>query len=422
MSMPRSPRLLIFGINYAPEETGIAVNTTGIAEGLAQAGWDVTAITGIPHYPAWRRGRVPAADPREPVRVIHRAHYVPRRPSTARRAVYEGSWLASCLPELTRRREVDLVLGVVPSLSGGVLAALAARRCGVPYVLMFQDLMGRAAEQSRFKGARSVSRAVSKMELQLARHAARVAVVADGFRPYLIGGGVPPERIGRVRNPVRMDPPNRERRKTRESLRWQPDEFIVLHSGNMGFKQALENVIRVAELARREHQIRFVLQGDGNQRERLERLSAQRGLTNVSFLPLAPAGEFPNIVAAADLLLVNQGRDVRDMSLPAKITCYFAVGLPVLAAVAADSETGREVSFSEGGIVVEPEKPEALLEAIRCLAADRGRRERLGAAGRRFAVRELRPEQTVRQMVEHLELAMAGRTARHRATVEIDRP
>ena len=47
-------RVLIVGINYSPELTGIGPYTAGLAEHLAARGDEVTVITGLPHYPDWR--------------------------------------------------------------------------------------------------------------------------------------------------------------------------------------------------------------------------------------------------------------------------------------------------------------------------------------------------------------------------------
>lgn len=41
-------RVVIFGINYQPEEIGIAPYTTGLAEDLARRGWEVSVVTGLP--------------------------------------------------------------------------------------------------------------------------------------------------------------------------------------------------------------------------------------------------------------------------------------------------------------------------------------------------------------------------------------
>lgn len=394
----RRPRLLVTGINYAPEPTGIAVQTTGLAEGLRDRGWDVTVVTGIPHYPAWEPGNSPQSENLQRVRVLRHRHFVPSRQSVPLRAAYEVSWLTSCLPATLRHREVDVVLGVTPSLSGALLAALGGARWHVPYVVMFQDLMGPALRQIRLQGAEWVAGAVGGAELVCARRASAVVVIGEGFRPYLVAGGVRPERIHRVRNPVRMPPTTRPPHEVRQRLGWSANDFVVLHSGNMGAKQGLENVLRAAAQAHPAEHIRFVLQGDGNQRVRLEALARQLPASNVTFPPLVPAEDLPDVLASADLLLLNQRPEVRDMSLPAKLACYFAVGRPVLAAVAPESEAGREVSASGGGLVVEPDQPAALLRATRELAAQPELRSRLGDRGLAYANRELRPEATLEQM------------------------
>jgi colanic acid biosynthesis glycosyl transferase WcaI len=378
-------RVLIFGINYAPEAISTGVNTTGLAEALPELGWDVTVVTGIPHYPAWQAMPIPSDISYGAVEVIRRRHYIPSRQSLLRRGAFELSWVLSSLPVLRAMPKPDLVLGVVPNLGGAALAAAAATRYRVPYALMFQDLIGRAATQSGVSGASRAAGALRRIELSLARRAAVTAVIAEGFRDYFIEGGVPAQQIARIRNPVRLFAGVKDRAETRARLGWGEGEFIVLHSGNMGYKQGLENVIDAAALAREQCSLRFILQGDGNQRQELEARARGLGLTNLSFLPLAPAEAFPSILAAADLLLVNQRAAVRDMSLPAKITSYFAVGVATLAAVAPESETGKEVVLAGAGEVVRPEDPAALLQAISGLADDPARRAQYGAAGRRYA-------------------------------------
>src|SRR3954464_4222846 len=47
-------RVLVVGLNYTPEATGIAPYTTGLSEGLARLGHEVQVLTAMPHYPEWR--------------------------------------------------------------------------------------------------------------------------------------------------------------------------------------------------------------------------------------------------------------------------------------------------------------------------------------------------------------------------------
>ncbi len=104
----REPRLVIFGINYAPEPTGIATNTTWLAESLVSLGWRVTVVTGIPHYPDWRRAPLPRRPENGPASLLRRPHYVPATQSALRRGAYELSWLASALPATRAARGADV--------------------------------------------------------------------------------------------------------------------------------------------------------------------------------------------------------------------------------------------------------------------------------------------------------------------------
>jgi colanic acid biosynthesis glycosyl transferase WcaI len=392
------PKLLTFGISYAPEPISTGVNTTWQAEALAELGWDVTVVTGIPHYPWWKAQPVPPPSPDNPVNVVRRRHHVPPRQSVVQRALYESSWVASSLPVLAGHRDVDLVMGIVPNLGGAVLAATAAARYRVPYVLLIQDIMGRAAERSGIDGAGRVAGSIAKVETGLARRASAVAIVADGFRDYFVQGGVDPSRIHRVRNPSRLQPPTESRASVRQRMNWAEDDVIVLHSGAMGYKQGLEGLLRTADQARNQPNIRFILQGEGSTRAELESLARQMRLPNVTFAPLAPEKEYSSILAAADVLLLYQRPSVRNMSFPAKMGSYFAAGVPVLAAVDAEDETVTEIRRADAGIVVPPDDPQALLSAIDALSRNKEHAARLGAAGQLYAEQELSPDAAIQRI------------------------
>jgi colanic acid biosynthesis glycosyl transferase WcaI len=365
-------------------------------------------VTGVPHYPAWRRSPAPSRAREQGVEVRRRRHFVPGTPTTLRRGLYEGTWVLSCLAELARQRDPDLVLGVVPSFGGAVLASAASRRYGVPYVLLFQDLMGKAAAQSGFAGGARVAPAIRPLEAALARGAAAVAIVAEGFRDYFLDAGVDPDRIVRLRNPARLGESKEARADTRRRLGWS-DRFVVIHTGSIGFKQGLENVVGAAALAADRQELLFVLQGDGNRRAKLEADVTRAGLENVAFLPLASEEEFPAILKAADCALLNQRGSVLNMSLPAKLATYFTAGLPVVAAVAAEDETAREIELAGGGLLVEPDRPAALLAAVDELRADEDRARALGRAGKDYAERFLSIGASVTAFERFLQFGLAGK-------------
>ncbi|MGD0122821.1 MAG: glycosyltransferase [Candidatus Limnocylindrales bacterium] len=382
--------ILFAGINYWPELSGISPYTTGLAEYLANCGHRVTVITGFPHYPSWSvdpayRGELRRKETIAGVEVIRRRHYVPSHQSVVGRGLYEVTFFAHGL--LSRPDPPDVVIGVTPSLSGGALARIFAARWHVPYGLIVQDLMGRAAKQSGMAAGGLVAGGVSRLEAWTVGRARAVGVVSPSFVPYLRSLGVRSSRI--------VDLPNWNVRpavaasaaETRERLGWGQNH-IVLHAGNMGLKQGLEQVLEAARIsAMSEPLIRFVLLGDGNQRAQLQR--AATGLANVQFLPSQSDDDYAAALAAADVLLLCQRASVADMSLPSKLTSYCAAGRPIVAAVRGDGATYREIQRTGAALAVPAGDPEALLDAITCLRDDPAESARLGAAGASYAATAL---------------------------------
>jgi glycosyltransferase involved in cell wall biosynthesis len=216
-------------------------------------------------------------------------------------------------------------------------------------------------------------------------------------------------RIRRVRNWMHIEEPKLGRAAARRQLDWPEDVVVCLHAGNMGAKQGLSNLIECARLAvEGDPRYLFVLMGDGNQRPLLVDLAERYRLPNVRFLPVQPAERFSCVLAAADLLLVTQRASVINMSLPSKLTSYLASGRPVVAAVAPESETATEIRSNGTGVVVLPDRPELLLQALRELVADPIRQEHLGAAGQHYARTTLSADQALSGLETLIETAAAS--------------
>jgi glycosyltransferase involved in cell wall biosynthesis len=383
-------RIVLVSINYRPEHAGIGPYAGQIAEGLVTAGARVRAVAGMPHYPAWqipaeyrtalrRRERLDGVD------VLRLRHYVPSRQSALRRGLYEGTFLAQALTtRLTPPPQV--VLAISPSLSSAAAGLHIARRHGVPCILIVQDLMGAAAAQSGIRGGGTVAKLTDRVERSLLSQAAAVAVIHESFVPRVQSMGVAADRIHVVPNWTHISAATGDRQQIRAEMGWDSDEIVMLHAGNMGLKQGLDVVVDAARRAA-PHRLRFVLMGDGNQRAHLEQIGA--GLPNLAVVPPVPGDGFPDVLNAADVLLVTQRASVLDMSIPSKLTSYFAAGRPVLASVAPDGGTAVEIERSGAGVLVTPEDPAALVDAALSLRDSPDQRESLGRNGQAYAAARL---------------------------------
>lgn len=376
-------KITIVGINYAPESTGIAPYTTALAHSLSAAGADVHVVTGLPHYPQWSVGEEYADGSffREfdgDVRITRCRHSVPSNPNLMGRSRMEVSFLARAL-KVVRQEKSDLILTVTPSLAG--MAAGVLGRRGRPVGTIVQDLTGNAACETGATKA-WVGSVIRSAENALLRRCRNVGVITTGFRDDLTSAGVDAAAVVDLPNFAHIEPVTVSTEFARRRLGWDPKKFTVLHTGNMGVKQGLESVIDSARLAEQQGlDVEFVLMGDGNQREALT--TAAAGVGSIRFLPPVSTREYPLVLEAADVLLVNELPGVRQMSLPSKLTSYAASGKPIVAAVASDGITADFLSTAQLGYVVESGRPRLLLDAVVAVREDPDLRKSLAASSTR---------------------------------------
>ncbi|MCD2187717.1 glycosyltransferase [Actinomycetospora soli] len=383
--------VLILGLNYAPEPTGIAPYTTGMARFLAEAGHDVHVVTGLPHYPHWevaagyRRARGVLHERDGDVRLTRIAHPVPADPTGTDRVRMEAAFAAGAA-RAHRGARPDVVLAVSPALLT-VVAALRWRSPGRTAVgVVTQDLYGRAVAETGALGGRG-TRVVAALERALLTRADGVVAIHESFRRSLGELGVDDRRITTIRNwshvrAVRAG--GADLLALRHRLGWRDDEVVALHAGNMGAKQGLENIVEAARLADATGAtVRFVLLGTGSRRAALETYGD--GVASLQFLDPLPSADFELAMAAADVLVLNEKPGVEEMCVPSKLTSYFAAGRPVAAATSARSAASAEIEASGGGVRVDPGVPEELLGAVLRCGLDPARAGTLGLRGQLFA-------------------------------------
>lgn len=390
-------RICVVGLNYEPEKSGIGPYTAGMAVGLAARGHDVAVLTGLPHYPEWRvdpayRGLSGTVTVRDGVVVRRFAHYIPAVPTTRNRVIFETTFGVRVVSE--RWNKPDLVLTVSPSLIASALVITRSRMAKIPVGLIVQDLYGKGVVETGAMSARMAQPAV-RFEGAVLNHATGTAVIHDRFAAAAVKMGVDPKRITVLRNWANIESPSAvNTAEVRTKHGWQAQERIVLHSGNMGAKQGLENVVAAARLAD-EHgvNVRFVLLGDGNQRSLLQQ--SAKGVRRIEFKDPLEIEDYRQVLACADVLLVNERPGVGEMAVPCKLTSYFSAGRPVLAATDADGITAAEIRGSGAGVVVPAGDPAALLDTAVQLADNVEAGRQLGVSGQRYARRLLSPERAL---------------------------
>jgi colanic acid biosynthesis glycosyl transferase WcaI len=388
-------RILIVSQNYAPEPTSVGPFTTGLAEHFAQSGHETMVATTFPHYPEWKwrdvSRRLRLVETINGVQVRRWRVILPRRPgSTAWRLVFDMSLGLAMVLNCTGIRPPDVIICGSPPLETAFVGILLGKIWNRSFVVLAQDMPVQAALAVGMLTPGRISRAALGFEGALYRRAERVIAISDHFSSSLRDLGVHPDAISTIPNWVDTDAlrPEEPSSSMRARLGAGVDDFLVLHAGNMGQKQALQHVIEAARSFSADAGVQIALVGQGPQAAKLKSEIASRGRSHIHLYPLLPTEEVPGMLAAADALLVSQRAQVVDSVLPSKTLSYMAAGRPIIAAVDQLSATAELVRTADCGIVVAPEDKQALAKGIQGLQRDPAGCRRMGENGRRYAVAE----------------------------------
>ncbi len=409
-------KILIYGINYAPELTGIGKYSGEMAEWLARRGNEVRVVTAPPYYPQWRvsEGYSTWRYRRERLRGVDVRRcplWVPRRPSGMTRILHLASFALFSFPVMLAQLlwRPDVVVVVEPPLFCAPAAVVVAGLAGSRAWLHVQDFEVDAAFDLGILRSRGMQGVVRAVERWLLKRFDRTSTISGRMLAGLEGKGVADERRVFFPNWVdtRVIQPVAAQNPFRRELRIGPREIVALYSGNMGQKQGLEMLIGSARMLVYRGLVRFVLCGQGAAYEGLRRET--REMPNVLWLPLQPEERLNELLNLADIHLLPQREDAADLVMPSKLTGIMASGRPVVATAREGTEVWSVVRGR--GVTVPPGDPGAFAAAIVELANDPVRRERLGAEARRYAVDHLDKEKVLAAFEMELSRLAASREA-----------
>ena len=289
-------RILIHGINFSPELTGIGKYSGEMAEWLAAQGHEVRVVTAPPYYPQWRiadgyanewsRGEghdcrsgfnPTCRDESRPTLnngslVVFRCPlWVPAKPSGLKRVLHLASFALSSFPIMLWQIfwRPDVVWVVEPPLFCAPQAWLVARLSGGKAWLHIQDYEVDAAFDLGLLKGKLLRGLVAAGERWLMRRFDRVSTISQRMLDRAWAKGVAPERAVLFPNWVDLRGLRAQAsglKKTglrtedlglsetgqsgyRVELGIAADAVVALYSGNMGGKQGLEILAQVAKIA-----------------------------------------------------------------------------------------------------------------------------------------------------------------------------
>jgi colanic acid biosynthesis glycosyl transferase WcaI len=393
-------KILVYGLNFAPELSGVGKYTAEMTALLAARGHEVRVVCAPPYYPQWR-----VQDGYHAWRYRHETWHgigvwraplwVPSQPRGLTRIVHLASFALASLPLLIRHAawRPRVVMLVTPTLlcAPGALALACASRAKT--WLHIQDFEVDAAFHLGLLQGGRASRVAHAAERAMLRRFDVVSSISERMVERAVDKGVDAAQVVCVPNWVDTDTifPLPFPSAYRQRLGIPASNTVVLYSGSMGAKQGIEILADVATALAPRRDISFVFCGDGAAKRELAARCAS--LPNCHVLPLQPDASLNELLNLADIHVLPQRNDAADLVMPSKLTGMLASGRAIVAM--ARPGTSLFDVVSSHGVAVPPEDSATLAAAIVALAADPERRAALGRAARQYARRMLSPHSIV---------------------------
>ncbi|QNI97105.1 glycosyltransferase WbuB [Synechococcus sp. RS9902] len=405
-------KILLYGLNYAPEPVGIGKYSGELAKWLCAQGHQIRVITAPPYFPAWRVSpgflNCYGIEVDEGVKIYRCPIWVPRRPRGITRLLHLASFALSSLGPLLAQCfwTPDVVITVAPAVFCAPGTLLLGSLCGeqTNTWLHIQDFeLDAAFELGLLKGQllRSLAEAWERSTL---RRFTRVSSISNSMVSRLGVKGVQLSHTYKFPNWVDLNliyPQSnhyRDDNSYRRELNIASDQLVLMYSGSMNKKQGLDLLVRVIHQLSDIPHLTWLLAGEGPTKAEL--VSATQGLSQVRHLPLQPLERMNDWLNVADIHLLPQKAEAADLVLPSKLLGILASGRPVVAT----STPGSELACiaDEAGFCVNPGDVDTFSTRIRSLISDSQLRSRLGTQARNIAVNSLDKNTILRRFEEQL--------------------
>jgi colanic acid biosynthesis glycosyl transferase WcaI len=378
-------RILLLNLYYPPDTSATAKMAASFVAPLSAA-HQVTVLCGRPSYdPSERRPwRFWQTEQSGNVKIIRAGSTDYPRTQMARRVLNYLSYVALSVPRALFV-PCDVVLAMTDPPFEGIVGAFVALVKAKPYVYNIRDMYPDMAVGGSIVAPGLLSRIWEKLHRWALRRAARVIVLGEDMRARIISKGVDPQCVAIVRDGAEIVPEGSPQpqldpeviRAIRGDFR-----FVLLHAGNIGFYGAWETLIAAARELQKDG-VGLVFVGDGAQRPQLE--AAAASAANVRFLPFFPANKISSVLAAADAHIVTIKRGLEGVVVPSKMYGILAAGRPIVAVAPKETDAAMLAEKRSFGVAADPDKPEALVAAVRALAGDPKRLAAMAAAARAAA-------------------------------------
>jgi glycosyltransferase involved in cell wall biosynthesis len=285
---------------------------------------------------------------------------------------------------------------------------IVSRLFKIPYIIEEDDAI---VELMKMTKASGLGIEIVKLSERLNyKYAGKIIAVTPGIKDYIKDKhNIPDEKIIVIENGANIELfKPKDQKKSIKKLKLNRANHYICIVCSLNPWHGVEYLIQSAPLILKEHpNTKFLIVGEGKIKEKLVNLAAKTGVTDkFIFTGAVPYEEVPRYINASDVCVAPfvRARNERIGLSPLKIYEYAACGKPIVVSRIPNLEFVEE---QKAGILVAPENPEELAEAIIKVLKDEKLREEMGRNGRGYVAKNHTWESVARKVVEVCEDAVA---------------
>jgi colanic acid biosynthesis glycosyl transferase WcaI len=396
----RKKELIVYGINFAPELTGIGKYTSDMVDWLVENNVKCTVVTSFPYYPYWQiqkpyKGFFYKKEVNNNgLLTIYRCPmYVPKKATGFKRILHEASFLFSSFfvfVILIFKPKIATIFCVAPPFHLCLVAIIYKFIKGATITYHVQDLQIEAAKKLNMVKGKMLLTIFSKIELYIFKNVDEISSISKNMISKLVTQSN--KEVFFFPNWVdnKAFYPLKNSKLNRKNWGFAENDKIVLYSGSIGEKQGLNQLIELAQFYKINTQIKFIVASSGSYSIKLQSEVNELNITNIYFLPLQPKEVFNEFLNIADVHLILQKKNAADLVMPSKLTTIMAIGGLAIVSCEKGTELYELINDNKLGILVEPENTNDLKYSIEKTLNNNYNEIRLNA--RNFAMNALDKE------------------------------
>lgn len=396
---------ILFLTQYCPPEVGAPQNRIfEFAKKLKEFGHEVTILTALPNYPKGEifdeyKGKKVVLEEIEGIKIVRTSIYATKSKSfTKRLRNYLSFTFSSVLQGAKYIDKQDAIITESPPLFLGFSGYVLAKLKKAKFIFNISDLWPESAIKLGVLHNKLFIKMSVLLEEFCYRKASAVTCQTEGIVDDIVNRGFDKNKVHLITNGVDTKLFKKENRD--EAFRREigiEGKFALCYAGIHGLAQGLQVIINAAEIVKDEENIQFVFVGDGPEKQDLISMAKEKGLKNVTFLPLQPKTNMPKIVASMDAAIIPLKKlDIFKGALPSKMFETLASEVPIILPVQGEAE--KLINNAQAGIVVEPENPKEIAEAVLKLYNDIELRKRFGENARSYVMENYARETITRKL------------------------